>query len=128
MSWILSLVRDTFYLQPCAGQGKGRNQCQNEGQVVLCVLFCMWPPANTQEIWIKEGFKRKIWGKIRSRIRSASFLRRNLECESELLPRCYNKKRLVMREFWKCDEDPARRKDWDKGRQIIFGWEVIGYY
>lgn len=33
-----------------------------------------------------------------------------------------------MREVWKCEEDPARRKDGDKGRQIILGWEVIGYY
>lgn len=81
----------------------------------------MWPPATTQEIWRKEGFKRQIWGKIRSRIRSASLVRRNPECESELLPRCYSKKRLVMREVWKCDEDPERRKDWDKGRQIIIG-------
>lgn len=76
----------------------------------------------------KGGVQKQIWRKIRSRIRSARLVRCNLKCESELLPRCYNKKRLVMREVWKCEEDPARRKDGDKGRQIILGWEVIGYY
>lgn len=33
-----------------------------------------------------------------------------------------------MREVWKSDEDPARRKDWDKSGQIILCWEVMGYY
>lgn len=41
-------------------------------------LFCMWPPATTQEIWGKEEFKKQVWRKIRSRNRSASLVRRNL--------------------------------------------------